>query len=246
MKTLAFGLVLTGLLLCNISSSAQVDAIKKASSNHASSRGSVSSRSGRNSDRGYSSGIFVDLFFGSLVQWQEVKLRKKEINPTVISFDVMLQGAIQPSSYYILHPRIRGNWGLFSTDFRFNYLIEEEFKGVKHIRTNEWQILQMNVITTRHVIARIGGGILNESFSGGKTFGEGTLGLHLQTTNQQLGGMIEYRWSEPRTEWNAQAQFRIFQTGSLNGYVTAGLVHQQYYNTINVWGMQGGFMLRIF
>lgn len=249
MKTLTPRLILAFLLLSQFTH-AQVDEIKRASSGHSSSRGSVSSGSSDDDDDS-SSGLFlVDFFFnvgiGGVVSWQEMKLEKKKVNPTVISFDIMLQTAMQPSSYYIVNPRVRANWGLFSTDFRFNYIIEESFEGTRHIRTDDWQILQLNLVTTRNVIARIGGGILHENFSGGKTFSEWTAGLHIQSNSQHIGGMAEYRWSDPRNEWNAQGQFRIFQARALNGYLTAGIVRQRYYDAVTVWGVQGGFMLRIF
>ncbi|HEY3405556.1 MAG TPA: hypothetical protein VGK59_19370 [Ohtaekwangia sp.] len=249
MKTLTLGLMLSSLLFSQ-AVLAQVDAIKSASSGNSGSHSGSSDYSdddGSDSELGF---VLIDVFFTKLLpgvaSWQQLKLEKKKVNPTVISFDVMLQSAIQPSSYYILNPRVRANWGLFSTDFRFTYLVEEDIEGYKHLRTDDWQILQLNIVTTRNVIARIGGGILHENFSGGKTFGEGTLGIHLQSNSQRLGGMIEYRWSEPRNEWNAQAQFRVFQSKAFNGYFTAGIVHQRYYDTVTAWGLQGGFMLRIF
>ena len=251
MKTLTHRLILSCLLFSHVTF-AQVDEIKSASSGH-SSRSSGSSD--YDSDDDSSSGFFFDFFFsdfffteclGGIASWQEMKLKKKETNPTVISFDVMLQSAIQPSSYYIVNPRVRANWGLFSTDFRMTYLVEEDIEGYKTLRTDDWQILQLNLVTTRNVIGRFGGGILHENLSGGKTFAEWTLGIHLQSDSQRLGAMAEYRWSEPRDEWNIQGQFRLFQAKAFNGYFTAGVVHQRYYETVTAWGLQGGFMLRIF
>lgn len=252
MKTLTI-LLFSSILLLSWPSAGQVDEIKhESASRSSSSKGSSEVYAGSSSDNNSNgAGLFVaELLFkgtiGALAAWQEYSVKKKAVNPTVISFDVMLQGAIQPSTYYILQPRVRGNWGLFSTDFRFNYLVEETLEGTKELRTDDWQILQMNVLTTKNVIARIGGGILHEAYSGGKTFSEWTAGLHVQSNNQKLGGMVEYRWSDPRDEWNGQVQYRIFQKGALNGYVTLGAVHQQYYSHINVWGVQSGLMLRIF
>jgi hypothetical protein len=252
MKTLTvllFGII----LLCPRPVAAQVDEIKQASASQSSFSGGSSNVQSGSSDDDNNAGVGVVLaeflfqvYVGAVAEWQQYKIKKKEVNPTVISFDVMLQGAVQPSAYYLLQPRVRGNWGLFSTDFRVNYLVEETIEGTKSLRTDDWQILQLNLITTKNVVARIGGGILHEDYSGGKTFAEWTAGLHVQSNTQHLGGMVEYRWSEPRDEWSAQIQYRVFQTGSLNGYVTLGGVHQQYYSHINVWGVQGGFMFRIF
>ncbi len=245
MKTLTTGLILG--LLFPILASAQVDDIKRESS----SRTSKSSRESSSSSNVSGDGVvaFFELTFYGIVAiaaWQEYTLEKKATNPSLVSVDVMLQVASQPSSYYIVNPRVRGNWGLFSTDFRFNYLIEEDFDGAKHIRTEDWQILELNVVTTKNFTGRIGGGILHEDFSGGKTFSEWTAALNVLGNSQKIGGMTEFRWSEPRTEASAQIQYKLFSAKSIHAYATCGVVFQQYYEKINVWGVQGGLTLRIY
>ncbi len=55
-----------------------------------------------------------------LADWQQYKLKKREVNPYLVSLDVITQVATQPSRYYLVNPRVRGNWGLFSSDFRVN------------------------------------------------------------------------------------------------------------------------------
>jgi hypothetical protein len=232
--------MISGFLL-SFTVQAQVDEIIKKSSEHSSGR----ERGGSSG----SSGIYIDVFVQSLTlvgDWQRHTLQKREEIPHIISLDVLLQTAVQPASYYIVNPRIRGNWGLFSTDFRVNYLIEEGIDGTKHIRTDDWQILQVNMVTTRNVIFRFGGGFLHEDFSGGKTFQEWTAGFHVNSNDHRLGGMTEYRWSEPRKEWNGQVQCKLFQTGHFHGYVTGGVVFQRYYQAITVWGMQGGLMFKLY
>jgi hypothetical protein len=232
--------MITGFLL-SFTVQAQVDEIIKKSSEH-SSGGERGGSSG-------GSGIYLDVFiysFSMIEDWQRHTLQKREEIPHIISLDVLLQTAVQPASYYIVNPRIRGNWGLFSTDFRVNYLIEEGIDGIKHIRTDDWQILQLNMVTTRNVIFRFGGGFLHEDFSGGKTFQEWTAGFHINSNDHRLGGMTEYRWSEPRKEWNGQVQYKVLQTGHFHGYVTGGVVFQRYYQAVTVWGMQGGLMFRVY
>lgn len=244
MKSLYVGLIVI-TLLCSIPAHAQVDKIKQASSSR-SSRGS----GGDSGFSGSNSWLFADFFLeiavSGIIEWQKQTLVKRYDNPSVVSVDVMLQGAAQPSNYYILNPRVRGTWGLFSTDFRFNYLVEESIEGVKHLRTDDWQIVQFNLLTTRNATARIGGGILHEAFNNGNVFPEWTAGLHLYTDRRHLGGMAEFRSAEVRSEWNLQFHYRLFETRHSQTYVTAGGVFQRYYSSINVWGMQSGLMLRIF
>jgi hypothetical protein len=239
-------LVMVASLFCmtltaSLPSMAQVGEIKSASSG--SSRGAGGDRSGSGG-----SDIYVDVVFqsfGLFVTWQEETLRKKAENANIVSLDFYLQTAFQPSSYYIIHPRIRGNWGLFSTDFRVNYLLEETFDGVEYLRTDDWQVLQLNVLTLNNVTFRIGGGILHENFSGGKTFPEWTTAFQLQNNGHRLGGVAEYRWSLPRKEVSAHLQFKLWGTNHFHTYATVGALYQQYYSAISVWGIQTGLMFRI-
>jgi hypothetical protein len=157
-----------------------------------------------------------------------------------------LQTAVQPSSYYVINPRIRGNWGIFSSDFRLNYILEEDIEGVKYLRTNDWQILQLNLITTKEVTVRVGGGVIYEAFGQRNNYPEWTAGVHIRPFGEKLGGIVEYRGSEARKEVNAHLRYTFFERAKLHGYLTAGAVYQRYYSQINVWGMQGGIAMSIF
>src|SRR5688572_10091824 len=129
MKTLIIGLFVS-LTLTHVAIG-QVDEIKKESASHSEARsGRSSSGSWLSSDDSSSPGaglmadVVVNFFtftMGGVATWQKHRLDQKKDNPSIVSFDVILQGAVQPSTYYIVQPRVRANWGLFSTDFRLNY-----------------------------------------------------------------------------------------------------------------------------
>lgn len=244
MKTLV--ILLTALMLPASAALAQVDQIKSASSSHSSGRGDHRTSGGGGGGSFAAGYFFADIMFSGIVQWQQQKLSRRQEIPTTVSLDVMLQGAIQPSSYYILTPRIRANWGLFSTDFRLNYLLEESLEGTKAIRTDDWQILQLNVITTPNVLVRVGGGTMHEAFGDGNVFPEWTGVFQYQDNRRQWGGTAEYRGAEVRKEVNAHVQYKVLQTGLLHGYATFGAVYQQYYSSIQVWGVQAGMIFRLY
>jgi hypothetical protein len=248
MKTL----LLTILLLAGFKTSllAQVDEIKNASSKNSSKSGGSDS-----DDSGDGGSVLIDFFFGNVIEWQAMKLRNDRSRyPSMVSLDVMFQGAIKPSSYYMLWPRVRGNWGLFSTDFRMNYLIEESIDGgFIHIRTNDWQVIQLNLITSRFFTFRFGTGFMQESFAARRNFSESAfiMAVHAPDQTKVLG--FEYRFSKdwysganPRREFSVQYQHQLFETGILHGYASIGGVYQKYYNTIEVWGVQAGLILRLF
>jgi hypothetical protein len=235
---------------------AQVSEIKSASSSNSSGS---NSKSGDGSYDSYDSddeggGLLIDFLFSGIIEAQTFKLQKDpERYPSMVSLEVMLQGGVKPSSYYMFWPRIRGNWGLFSTDFRMNYLIEEEANGYSHLRTNDWQIIQLNLITSRFFTFRVGTGFMQEAFGDKEVFSETALmfNVHAPDQTKQIG--FEWRFakdfetgSNPRWELSAQYQHQVFNSGKLHGYISAGTIFQKYYNYIEVWGMQAGLVLRFF
>src|SRR5262245_5141162 len=147
----------------------------------------------------------------------------------------MLQCAAQPSSYYIAHPRIRGNWGIFSTDFRFNYIIEEDIDGLKVLQTNDWQILQVNLVTTRSVKVSVGGGVIYEAFGERNDYPEWTTAAQVLPFGKRMGGMAEYRGSEARNEISGQFRYVIRERGKMHWSLTMGAVYQRYYEEVTVW-----------
>ncbi|NOS92659.1 MAG: hypothetical protein HOP30_12100 [Cyclobacteriaceae bacterium] len=233
-------------------SMAQVGDIKNSSSSNSKSGGGGGDSKGGSSGGGF----FVDIFINSLSEigvWQKYKLDKRSENEYIVSLDVIAQAAVQPSRYYLMNPRIRGNWGLFSTDFRINYLLEEKITGNEDLTTIDWQILQLNLVTTRHVIGRIGGGFMKENFGGQESFFESTYGVFFQSGQKHLGANLEYRLAQdfttgaiPRRELGAHFEYRLASKGYWNTYLTMGGVYQQYYESVSVWGIQAGLALRVF
>jgi hypothetical protein len=249
--------VLISVLLatcCSIGLYAQVSEIKGASSGNSSSSKSGSSDSGDSDYDSGGGGIFFDFLFGGIAEAQSYKLNKsRERYPSMVSFDVMIQGAVKPSAYYLFWPRLRGNWGLFGTDFRLNYLIEEGVDGYIHARTNDWQIIQLNLVTSRFFTFRLGTGIMQEAFSEEESFSETAFMLMVHAPDQTKILGFEYRFAKdwdsganPRREFSVQYQHQLFNRGKLHGYATVGGIYQRYYNSIDVWGIQGGLMFRFF
>lgn len=243
-------------LLCLSNVYAQVDEIKSASSS------SRSGKSGSGDSGGYEydedsaggAGVFFDFLFGGLIRSHGEKLNAdRERYPSMVSFDVMLQGAVKPASYYILWPRIRGNWGLFSTDFRMNYLIEDDVEGFKHIRTNDWQVLQLNLITSQFITFRVGTGFMQEAFNTKEMFSESAFMFGIHAPDQSKSINFEFRFAvdleldvNPRNEFSAYYQHQLFHSGKLHGYATVGGVYQKYYDVVDVWGVQAGLVFRFF
>lgn len=234
-------------LLCLSKTYAQVSEIKSASKENSSK-----SKSSDTEDDGLGLDVFFFLFDG-LGSVHTSKIRDRDNYPSMVSFDIHLQGAIKPSSYYVLQPRVRANWGLFSTDFRMNYLMEDDIDGLTHIRTNDWQILQLNLITNRFFTFRIGTGFMHEAFEDERYFNESSVMLNVHAPNQSKVLSFEFRFAKdwdtgtnPRREFSVQYQHQIFRAAALHGYITLGGLYQRYYNSIDVWGIETGPVVRFF
>lgn len=242
------------LLLCisSLTAFSQVDDIKSASKSNSSNKRSGSGSSDRGSGGG-GNGFFIFDMFRVFGLWQGHVLDKRSDVPQIVSLDVMLHGAVQPSSYYIFNPRVRGTWGILSSDFRTNYMVEQTVDGPSDLTTIDWQIAQLNFVNTRNVIVRAGAGYMKENFGDRISFFESTFSSNLMFDDNEWGGFVEWRSAKdfetqavPRRELNLQVQRQIFHTGALHGMVTAGLQFQRYYSQINVWGMQVGFLFKLY
>jgi hypothetical protein len=229
---------------------AQVDAIKSASNNAGKSGGGDR----KSSNNGVLAYFFVDLFINNVVPWQIQTLQKKDTLPELVSLELRLQTGLQPSNYYLALPRMRANWGLFSTDYRRSYLVEYNPLGTtKDISWNDWQVLQLNILNTTSASFRIGAGIMNEVFNGKNTYPEYTMALSVRPRFSNYNGEFEFRTasdlataSTPRWELNAHVNKKLFNRGRLHSYLTGGGVFQQYYNKTNIWAFTAGLVFKIF
>ena len=214
----------------------------------------IKSESRKNSDKfsdnaKESAGLFaLDLFFSTLSDDNGAPPNPR---PKIHSLELMFQGGIQTSNYFMLWPRIRASAGFLATDFRMSYLIEDNIEGQKHIRTNDWQIIQYNLISRHHATFRIGTGIMHEAFEQQEVFNEWTFILGIHSPDQTRMGLFEYRvaldWETeaiPRREYNAQYQHKIFSLGPMAGNLSLGLTFQRYYSDVNVWAVQAGLVFR--
>lgn len=221
-------------------------------------KGASSAKSGGSDKRGGGGGFglaffAVDFIVNGLVPWQINTLQKRGEVPNVLSLELYGTAAIQPSAYYVINPRVRGNWGILLTDFRMNYMIEDKIGGPADLRTDDWQILGLNFVNTRMVTARISTGFMHEAFGDGNFFSESVAGVSVMRPDQKVGGMAEFRWSKdytyntvPRIEASLAYQQKLFDHKAVHMFATGGVMFQRYYSEINVWGVQAGLALKLY
>lgn len=227
--------LLIWLTTLSVTATAQVNAIKSASS-----ASSTEGRGGASSSGGFIADFAFQFMFSNVVGWQEQTLSKRDVQRSLISIDGWVQGGGQPSSYYLLQPRVRANWGIVSSDFRLSYVIEEDFGEARHIRTTDWQLIQLNFVTEKDVTARVGIGMIWESFGQRNSYGEWTTAIHVHPFEKRLSGVAEYRWAEARKELNGHVRYALLEKKKIHPYLLFGAAFQRYYSEVNVWGIQGG------
>ncbi len=226
------------LVTISLSMSAQVEDIKKASE--------------RNKDNGNENGgsgadFFLDIafdFFAIGYNYHAFQLfNEKEKGFSHIS-SIEVQGIVgyANGNTFAIAPRVRGNWGLLSADFRYFNLI-----GGGLYQTLDGQFL-LNVVNEKEATLRIGTGFMHEYLSGKRTFNEHFFGLDIRwdetntfTSNAEFRFAKDYSTgSTPRLELNLRLNHKILETGRIKGYWTVGGIYQRYFNEVNVWTGQTG------
>jgi hypothetical protein len=187
-----------------------------------------------------------DLAISGMIDLHKSYLKEKDDIPLVTSFDFIPQFGYHPPSSMVAMPRIRGNWGLFSTDARFTSLIEITSNGTDFYNTIDWQILQLNVLVTKPVILRIGSGLMYEIYSK-KTFSEHSLGLDIFLEDFKYRINNEFRITPdyttgniPRIEGSTTFNYAVLQSDNIDAYVLLGVLYQNYYLYVPVWSCLGG------
>lgn len=179
--------------------------------------------------------LFID-FFLWMPQYQRKQLSRKEAFPEIISIDLLPHIGIGENRAFLFIPRVRGNWGLFSTDFRYSNLASD---GT--FKTYDWQILQFNFVNEPGVTFRLGTGFMYEEFTE-TMYNENTVGLDLRWKDNKISNNSEFRIAHnfnngdtPRWELGTRLNYKIIDLGRFDGYITAGVMFQKYYKEVNVW-----------
>lgn len=244
-------LIATLLLFASLPVAGQVEEIRSVSKD----AGTKSSKAEESSASESGSGIVGDILL-FLPHWQQFKLHpdNRQRYPMTVSLEAFAQGGYKGSETYLFWPRMRANWGLFSTDYRMNWIFEKNSAGnLQQIHTNDWQVLQLNITTSRFITVRVGAGVMTETFGNFNQYSEFTAGLGIHAPDQSNVFYAEYRdaWksgvdTKARIEFSAQYQHEIVRTGAFHTYLTVGAVYQKYYGTIDFWGVQAGVLFKLF
>lgn len=186
-------------------------------------------------------------------------------DPSKLSFDV------SPAIAYGLHynkdsrvlydyfnvlPQIHGRWGVLSTDFRYNLLLDFQDFTVDAFKSWEWNIIQINIQPADEHLITFGTGIAFET-SSKSIYNENLFSYRYKTLDQMYFGQFTCRFSTDYsfyenstdafffTEINLNGGIKFLTTTHLFGYITFGLIYQNYYLSHNIFLAQGGLNFNI-
>lgn len=150
------------------------------------------------------------------------------------------------SGFLIALPEVRAGYWIFSTNLRYNTLVEPGVNFLSSYRTVDWQILQLQAITSRNFNMRFGFGLLNERYSG-NTFPEMAFEVKGMFLNGRVGipGEVRYSWDSEtknpvRGELGIGGEYRLLEFFHADLYASAGYLYQQYYGSVNLNAFQVG------
>lgn len=172
-----------------------------------------------------------------LVSANKAVLEKEPEIPRLRSIELSAMGGFFSSNNTIIIPRLRLNYGLFTTDFRMYKSLEAHLDRSSNITTLDWQVLMLNVVPLKPVNLRIGSGFIFEDYSG-DFFNEHTANLDIYPTDR-LKLNAEYRIAPDyrtgmivRQEFDAGVYFAFFKKKDFKIYGFANYFYADFYEGI--------------
>lgn len=145
-----------------------------------------------------------------------------------ISFEGRMLGGYGPlENVALIQPQVRGNWGLFSTQLRYNRIFDNT--GV--LSTWDWQIIQFNFLNHQEIRWVVGLGLSHE-IEFDDTYFEGSSSLTVFLADRVWAPTVEYRWTgdtTPRQEFSAILDYRPNNQNNIFNTFHAGFLHQNWY-----------------
>lgn len=177
--------------------------------------------------------------------------RRDKVN-RIMSIEAQVPLALSTEGYFTFAPQVRGNWGLFSTGFRYFNLTEPALEGRKSWITYDLELLQLNLIQSKVLRLRLGTGLTIQDYQG-LPFHETLAGLDFHFFDQKMVLTNEGRVSSDycncgpvhfqRLEYNASLRFRVAQSEHISVYNTYNYLYQNYYGAVNVWTAGAGLQM---
>ncbi len=194
--------------------------------------------------------VVATLLESLLMHHQTLMARRSEY-PHYLSFEVMPHVGYgkyfsdKNNNYINFLPRIRGNWGVFSTDFRMNYLATYDNYKADVFKTLEWDAFLVNICADDVFKFTIGTGFLYEYYTK-QYYNEHYLGIELGFDKRAFLTTVEGRFATNYetnmfVEASVRENIRFIKFNRLQSYLNIGFVYQNYYQNVDLFMGQVGF-----
>jgi len=263
-------ILMLGIFIIGLSSFAQINDIKKKSNQNNSNNNS----NNRNSENNSSNPgdpclaacatsmieIAVDVFAQVIYKYNQ-QLLENSNDPYIISLEIMphfgygihfSENQQDVYKYYDFLPRIRGNYGAFSTEFRLDYLFEiNDSVAFNSFRVFNWQF-GFNIIPSESFRLTLGQGVMYE-IENRTGFHESFLAADIALKDKLFiispEGRIAFDYTNNQIaylETSIRGSYNFLKFKHLNGYVCAGLAYRDYYQSHAVIIPYGGLNFIIY
>lgn len=252
-----------------LSSAQKIGKIKDMAEQNASGSSSGGSRSRGSSDN-FRSNLFANLFVDLIdimlsgiwlspeerayIRERRIEKRAQGLLNPKFGLDVEFNYGGVPNDYHSLRPRIRGQIGVFSTDFRFSSLIEPRLDGSDIYNTLDWQIIQIAWVNMPQVTFRTGIGIMHE-YDTNLSYPEFTGSFDIYFNQQKIRFAPEFRYAQdftsefgrvvPRSEVNAELSYALLMKPHFKIYGGINALYARYYQSVDIWTVGAGLKLRV-
>ncbi|WP_028980196.1 hypothetical protein [Sporocytophaga myxococcoides] len=172
-------------------------------------------------------------------------------HPEIVSLEGFLQGGYYGKyNAILLNPKIRANWGAFSTEFRQQSIND----NTGYLSTLDWQIIKLNIPI--YPVMLNGGMGFSHLDIADRTFFEYTLGAQSRFLKKRLYTEAVYRSADGertsfRKEFKITCDYEIGNKqlrnkGSFRICPSLGLTYQNYYGKFNQYYLMAGINIRYY
>lgn len=152
-------------------------------------------------------------------------------------------------NYANFTPGINGRFGIYSMDFRLNYLMDYDNGIIDSYKSWEWLIMQLNIQPVTNFRFIYGAGLFKENYLD-QIKAEQYLGIEFSNNSKSQIAMAElrivpYQNEITFTEVCLKYNQRIIDTNHFFVYLFASGVYQNYYTSHDIWLVKTGFSINI-
>lgn len=177
---------------------------------------------------------------------QKKAMEERRLYPYYASLEIPTYLGLNFQPGHLFNTGIRANWGVFSTEYRYSTLQNDDITTCTH----DWQVLKLNILYKTFRLSG-GTGFIYDPMEQ-NTEWEFTADAQLRLLDQKLTFIASRRGTlhgeddiQYRSEWYFSADYEFYRYGSFHFAGLLGYISQQYYNDFYNEVLTAGLLIRI-